>query len=171
MDNPNFSHKIFSSLSLDFISMYLNNCWSFRNIFNVVQTKSLTYFNMTPFIPSHFNTRHLFSRNLIPCTLMLFAHNSATLLPLSTSILKKTGVGGCPVAKPLTCKFEFEAKTAHAPDCAYGICAAEEGRRRRPRPPRRKLLLLPCAADTPPKQRGQRTQEQKDRQVLVLNKS
>ena len=144
MDNPNFSQNIFSSLSNNFISMYLNNCWSFRNTFNVVQTKSLTYFDMTPFIPSHCNTRHLFSRNLIPCTLTLFAQNSATLLPLSTSILKKAGVGGCPVAKPLTCK--FEAKTVHTPDGADGICTAEEGRRRRPRPPRRKQRRLPARA-------------------------
>ena len=44
----------------------------------------------------------------------------------------------------LDCK--FEAKTAHAPDGADGICAAEEGRRRRPRPPRRKLQRLPARA-------------------------
>jgi len=131
MDNPNFSQKIFSSLSRNFISMYFNNCWSFRNTFNVVQSKSLTYFD--PFIPSYFNTRHLFSRNLIPCTLTLFAQNSATLLPHSTSILKKAGVGGCPVAKLLTCK--FEAKTAHAPDGADGTGAAEEGHHEEPAPP------------------------------------
>ena len=113
--------------------MYLNNCWSFRNTFNVVQTKSLTYFDKTPFIPSHFNTRHLFSRNLIPCTLTLFAQNSVTLLPLSTSILKKAGVGGCPVAKPLTCK--FEAKTVHAPNSADGTCTAEEGHHEEQAPP------------------------------------
>jgi hypothetical protein len=96
--------------------------------YRLVRTSLFKKFNQTPFIPSHFNTRHLFSRNLIPCTLTLFAQNSATLLLLSSSILKKAGVGGCPVAKPLTCK--FEAKTAQAPDGADGTCAAEEGRRR-----------------------------------------
>ncbi len=47
------------------------------------------------------------------------------------------------MAKPVTCK--FEAKTAHAPDGADGIYAAEEGRRRSPRPPR-KPRRLPARA-------------------------
>ncbi len=121
---------MFSSLSHNFIPKYFNNCWSFRHTFNVVQSKSLTYFDKTPFIPSNFNTRHSFSRTLIPCTLTPLAQNSATLLPLSTSILKKAGVGRCTVAKPLTCK--FEAKTAHAPD---GAGAAEEGQNEEQAPP------------------------------------
>jgi hypothetical protein len=158
MDNPNLSQKVFSSLSHNFISIYFNNCWYFRNPFNVVQSKSLTYFNKTPFIPSHFNTSHLFSRNLIPCTLTLVAQNSATLLLLSTSILKKAGVGGCPVAKPLTCK--FEAKTAHAPDCADGTGAAEEGQHEEQAPPPPSAAEAAAAArespapPTPPKAKG-----------------
>ena len=166
---------MFSTLSHIFISLHCNHCWSFKHALNIIPSKNLTYFNKTPFIPSHFNTRHLFSRSLIPCTLTLFAQNSATLSPLSTSILKKAGVGGCSVAKPLACK--FEAKTAHSPNGADGICATEEGRRRRPRPAWRKQRRLPARAlrrRRSPKAKGAKDPRAEGQtgpdQVLVLNK-
>ncbi len=88
------------------------------------------------------------------------------------------------MAKPLTCK--FEAKTAHAPDGADGTGADEEGQHGEQAPPplaadtvsaaRRRGNRVggqrePCAADAPPKQRGQRTEKQKDLLVLVLIKT
>ncbi len=41
-------------------------------------------FIKSPLIPVHFNTRHLFSRNLIPCPLMIFWQSSTILTPIST---------------------------------------------------------------------------------------
>ena len=92
--------------------MYFNSCRSFKHAFNIVPSKNLTYSNKTLFIPTQWYTlqhEDLFSRNLIPCTLTLFGQNSATLSPLSTSILKKAGVAwprpcpqDCARAQPMT---------------------------------------------------------------------
>ncbi len=93
------------------------------------------------------------------CALTLVAQNSATLLPLSTSILKKAGVEGCPVAKLLTCK--FKAKTAHAPDGADCAGAAEVGQHEEQAPPPPAAVEAAAAAARalrqrrPPKAKGE----------------
>ncbi len=64
--------------------MHCNNCWSFKHALNIVPSKNLPFFIKTPLIPAHFNTRHLFSRNSVPCPLMNFGQRSATLSQHST---------------------------------------------------------------------------------------
>ena len=63
---------------------------------------------------AHFNTRHLFSRNLMQCPLTNFGQSSATLTAFYENILKKSCAGGRPAAKPLSSK--FVTKTASVPD-------------------------------------------------------
>ncbi len=49
-----------SSLSHNFISIYLNTCLTVKHALNIIPSKNLTYFNKTSFILSHFKTSHLF---------------------------------------------------------------------------------------------------------------
>ena len=143
MDNPNFSQKIFSSLSLYFISMYL-----------IIVGLSRTLLMLSRPRAWHISTRLLYSLTLQHKAFILKELDSMypdafrTELSDSPTALRaswrKQVLEVVPWPSPWLCK--FEAKTAHAPDGADGTCAAEEGHRRRPRPPRRKPLRLPARA-------------------------
>ncbi len=55
-----------------------------NTLLTLSRPKKLIYFNKTPIIPSRLNTRHLLSRNSMPCPLTHFGQNSTTLSQLST---------------------------------------------------------------------------------------
>ena len=77
--------------------MHCNHRWSFKHALNIIPSKNLTYFNKISFIPSHFNTRQLFSRNSMPSLLTHFGQNSTTLSQLSTrTSSRKPRLQPCP---------------------------------------------------------------------------
>ncbi len=82
--------------------MHCNNCWSFKHVFNIVQSKILPFFIKTPLVPAHFNTRHLFSRNSMPCPLTNFGQSSATLSLHSTRTSSRNPALG-DVQRPRPC--------------------------------------------------------------------
>ena len=110
--------------------MYFNNCWSFKHAFNIDPSKNLTYSNKTLFYSYTLQHEDLSSRNLIPCILTLFGQNSATLSPLSTSILKKAGV-----AWPGPCPASSRPRLHTCPTDDTATDAAEEEHREAPTPP------------------------------------
>jgi hypothetical protein len=83
-------------------------------------TVSLSFIK-SPLIPAHFNKRHLFSRNSIPCPLMIFGQSSAVLSPISTrTSSRKPALGDVPLPCPCPAGLSPKAASLPAPDPAAG---------------------------------------------------
>ena len=88
---------MFSTLSHIFISLHCNHCWSFKHALNIIPSKNLTYFNMTPIIQHKASILKEFYA-MPPDSLLTELHDSLTAF--YENILKKTKTTTMPEAAP-----------------------------------------------------------------------